>query len=71
MEIKMEYVESDYLEYIGYDEDSSTLRIQFKGDKTFDYYDFPESEWHELREADSKGKFFHSRIKGQYDYSEV
>lgn len=43
------------------------LTIQFKGGSTYDYERYPENDWDEFREAESAGRFFHSRIRGQYE----
>ena len=60
------YVESSMIESIGFDESASTLEIEFKGGVVWQYYDFPEYLWYELQQAESKGRFFHNKIKDQY-----
>ncbi|MBX9636993.1 MAG: KTSC domain-containing protein [Nitrosomonas sp.] len=56
---------------MGYDEDSSTLEIEFKNGATYQYFDVPEVVFTELRDADSVGGYLAARIKGTYRYSKV
>ncbi|BBJ23102.1 KTSC domain-containing protein [Candidatus Nitrotoga sp. AM1P] len=64
-------VTSSNVESIGYDEDSSTLEIEFKNGATYQYFDVPENVFTELRDADSVGGYLAARIKGTYRYSKV
>lgn len=71
--ISTEPVESSNLERVGYDRKTSTLRVIFKGrgddpSRVYDYPMVPEPEYKKLMEAESKGKFFNSRIKPMYAY---
>lgn len=61
-----QYVDSSMISSIGYDSQSSTLEIEFKGGVVWDYPGFPEYLWYEFEASDSKGKFFHQNIKEQY-----
>lgn len=64
-------VVSSNVESIGYDEDSSTLEIEFKNGATYQYFDVPENVFNELRDADSVGGYLAARIKGSYRFSKV
>lgn len=64
-------VDSSNIESVGHDEDSSTLQVEFKNGGTYQYFDVTEEEFIGLRDADSPGKYFASRIKGTYRYSKV
>lgn len=66
--IPTEPVESSNLERVGYDRKTSTLRIVFGGNRTYDYPMVPESEYKKLLAAESLGKFFNTRIKPMYAY---
>jgi len=59
-------VTSSNLRSIGYEPENSTLEIEFKSGAVWQYYDFPESAWHEFDSVESHGKYFHSDIKGKY-----
>lgn len=69
--MEMIYVESSNIEAVGYDEDSSTLQVEFKNGGTYQYFDVPERVFEELRDADSVGKYLAANIKGVYRYSKV
>jgi len=56
---------------IGYDENSYTLEVQFRGGGIYQYFNVPPQVFEEFINADSKGKFFHKEIKGIYEYSSV
>ncbi|MDO3377708.1 KTSC domain-containing protein [Geoalkalibacter halelectricus] len=64
-------VDSSNVEAVGYDEDSSTLQVEFKGGALYQYFDVPENVFIELRDADSVGKYLNAKIKGVYRYTKV
>ena len=64
-------VSSSNLVAIGYDEASSTLRVEFKTGGTYDYYDVPQGEFDGLRTASSHGEYLARNIKGKYRYARV
>jgi hypothetical protein len=65
-ELEMLPVRSETLREIGYDPESATLRISFKSGGVYDYANVPESRWEGLRNAVSKGSYFHRYIKDKY-----
>lgn len=69
--MEMIHVESSNIEAVGYDEDSSTLQVEFKNGGTYQYFDVPEHVFEGLRDADSVGRYLASTIKGSYRYSKV
>jgi len=66
MEMKM--LTSSQIESVGYDNDSSTLRIKFKSGGTYDYLEVEPSVHQELLQNTSPGKYFHSNIKKVYKF---
>jgi hypothetical protein len=68
--IPTEPVQSSNIEAIGYHRQTQTLRIAFKSregpPRVYDYPMVPEREYQKLMEAESKGRFFNSRIKPMY-----
>jgi len=64
-------IESSMIRSIGHDADSATLEIEFNSGAVWQYFDFPESTWHEFEGAVSQGEFFHSDIKNQYSETQV
>lgn len=69
--MEMTHVDSSNIEAVGYDEDSSTLQVEFKNGGIYQYFDVPENIYEGLRDADSVGKYLASIIKGSYRYSKV
>lgn len=69
-------VTSSNIDAIAFDEENSDLYISFLNKKTgsstlYKYANVTQEVFEELRDADSKGKFIHSRIKGRYEYNKV
>lgn len=58
-----EPVSSSNLASVGYDAATATLEIEFHSGGIYQYYNVPESLFHDLFNAPSKGKFFHKYIK--------
>lgn len=69
--MEMHFVDSSNIERIGYDSNASTLRIEFKSNKTYDYFNVPESVFNELRYAASVGSYHATNIKNSYSYAQV
>jgi len=60
------------LQAVGYNEESSTLRVEFLNGTMYEYYNVPIEIFHDLLNAGSKGQFFNSNIKkGGYPYSKT
>lgn len=67
-----EDVKSSNLNEVAHNTRTSKLRLTFKeGGTTYEYDDVPRSVYESLRNAESKGKFFHASIKGKYNYRKV
>ncbi len=69
--IPLEEVESSNIVAIGYHRQSQTLGIRFQQDRYYDYPMVPQSEYELLMAAESKGKFFNTRIKPMYGHCSV
>lgn len=68
MPFEMKPVEnSSNLQSAGYDPDTQTLRVEFKGGKQYDYHGVPEemhqSFWSAPKNGSSHGSYFHSIIE--------
>lgn len=67
--ILMFEVDSKNLKMIGYDPNSRTLRIVFKSQpEKYDYKGVPPELFSGLKNAESKGRFFFSKIKGRFEF---
>ena len=69
--MEMQFVDSSNIERIGYDANSSTLRIEFKSNRTYDYSSVPEHVFNELKSASSVGRYHATSIKNSYPYTEI
>lgn len=69
--MEMHSVDSSNIERIGYGSNSNTLRIEFKSNRTYDYFNVPESVFNELRHAPSVGSYHATNIKNSYSYAEI
>ena len=56
---------------IKYNDETYILEVEFNNGGTYEYYDVPITIWENFKLADSKGKFLHEYIKGNYRYSKV
>lgn len=56
-------VESSHIKSIGYDGPSSTLEIEFKTGSIWSYQPITQEGWEEFLKSESKGAFFHEKIK--------
>ena len=66
-----ESVQSSMITSIGYDENTSTLEVEFNSGAIWQYYDVPGSIYYDMMNSGSLGKFFHSNIKRQYREAQV
>jgi hypothetical protein len=62
---------SSNLVSVAYDVSSSTLEIEFKGGRVYQYFDVPESVHQALMTATSHGAYFASAIRGHFRYAQV
>ena len=62
---------SSNLVSVGYDNDTMTLEVEFKGNSIYHYFDVPEIVYQELMRASSLGRFMHANIKNNYRYTKV
>lgn len=69
--MEMQFVDSSNIERIGYDSNSSTLRIEFKSSRTYDYFNVPENIFNELTNAPSVGGYHAKNIRNFYAYIEI
>ena len=64
-------VTSSNIASIGYDENTSTLEIEFLNNSIYQYFDVPQQIYQGLMQADSHGQFLAQNIKGVYRYSKI
>ncbi|MBK7216570.1 MAG: KTSC domain-containing protein [Candidatus Promineofilum sp.] len=64
-------VTSASLAAVGFDSATQTLEVEFQNERVYRYYGVPWVVFADLQEADSKGRFFNSRIRNRYPYVRV
>ena len=64
-------VQSSNIASIGYDEDSSTLEIEFLSGGVYQYFDVPINIYQGLMAASSHGQYFAQQIKGHFRFVKV
>jgi len=69
--MKRTAVESSNLASVGYDEETKTLEIQFHSGGIYQYDEVEKEISDELMNAESKGRYFMSMIRGAYSYSRI
>jgi len=68
---KPEEIDSSMLGNISYDATTQKLLVTFKGGSTYEYFAVERAIYAGLRDAESKGKFFHKHIKAHYRCKQV
>jgi len=71
--MKREAVDSSNIKSIGYDPETQVLEVEFnyRGGTVYRYKGVPMTVHAGLMEAESKGKFLNSEVKGTYEYEQV
>lgn len=66
--MQMTPCDSSLISAYGYDAERSTLAVTFKNGGTYHYANVPPHVYEDMTSAESVGKFFLRRIKGNADY---
>lgn len=53
---------------VGYDGEAAALELAFHSGGVYRYDDVPREVYEGLLRADSKGRFFHDHVRGEFDY---
>ena len=69
--ITMIPVESSNIAAIGYDKETKTLKVQFKGGADYFYKGVPAEHFAKLKDADSLGSYLGKHIKGTYPHEKA
>lgn len=64
-------VTSSNLLSIGYDVETNTLEVEFKGGTVYQYFDVPEDEYDSLMSASSQGVYFAAHIRENYNQEKL
>jgi hypothetical protein len=69
--MRLKPVDSEMLEYVGYDAKQKILEVVFNSGDRYQYLNVPATVYEELMSADSIGQYMHKHIIGHYDYRRV
>lgn len=64
-------VASTSIRSVGYDDEDDRLEIEFHSGGVYQYLDVPERVYTDLLGADSRGRYFHDEIRGQYSFRQL
>ena len=69
--MRLKPVDSEMLQYVGYDAKQKTLEVVFNSGERYQYFNVPASVYDELMSAESIGQYMHRHIIGHYDYQRI
>lgn len=64
-------VASTSIKSVGYDDEADRLEIEFHSGGVYQYLDVPERIYTDPLGADSRGRYFHDEIRGQYSFRQL
>jgi hypothetical protein len=62
---------SSNISRVGYDADAKQLTVHFKGGGRYSYAGVPDEVYKALLAADSKGGYFHTHIRGEFEATKL
>lgn len=74
MKIGIQEIKSSNLKALTYDSEIQELIIEFNGkenENKYKYKKVPQKVIESFLQAESKGKYFHSDIKGKYEFEKI
>ncbi|MDP2629667.1 MAG: KTSC domain-containing protein [Candidatus Harrisonbacteria bacterium] len=66
-----EPIQSSDIKSIGYDPETRILEVEFHSGRIYQYANIGENVHHELMKSDSKGSYFNTHIRDQYQNTKV
>ena len=69
--MEWQYLESKLLAASAFDEGKRILYLRFRSGEVYRYFEFPEDQYRELLEAESRGRYFLSNIRNQFRYERL
>jgi KTSC domain len=64
-------VQSSELQWVGYEESSRLLEVEFHSGEVYRYFSVPAGLVLELLEAESIGRFFNAHIRSKFRFEKV
>lgn len=69
--MKRKPVKSSNIASVGHDKKTKTLEVEFKNGSIYLYKDFSLYMYKNFMKAESQGKYFNTKIRGQYTYEKL
>jgi hypothetical protein len=66
-----QYFESKLLASSAYDDSKHILYLRFRSGEVYRYFEFPEGQYRELLDAESRGRYFLSHIRNRFRYERL
>jgi hypothetical protein len=66
-----QYFESKLLEASTYDGGKRILYLRFRSGEVYRYFGFPEEQYREFLDAESRGRYFLSNIRNRFRYERL
>ena len=57
---------SSLIARIAYDDDRRTLKVGFRDERAYVYFDVPPSVFHSMKASPSAGRFYNEEVKGRF-----
>jgi KTSC domain len=64
-------LDSRMLAAVAYVPKTATLYLRFRSGEIYAYFDFPEALYQEFLQAESRGRYFLSHIRGRFRYQRI
>ena len=64
-------LESKMFAAVAYSPKTATLYLRFRSGEIYAYFDFPEAQYQEFLQAESRGRHFLSHIRGRFRYHRI
>jgi hypothetical protein len=64
-------LESKMLAAVAYEPKPRTLYLRFRSGEVYGYFEVPENQYQEFLQAESRGRYFLSHIRGRFRYQRI
>jgi KTSC domain-containing protein len=64
-------LESKLLEASAYDAEKHILYLRFRSGEVYRYFEFPDGQYQNFLDAESRGRYFLSHIRNQFRYERL
>jgi hypothetical protein len=64
-------LDSKMLAAVAYVPETGTLYLRFRSGEIYRYFDFPEDQYQAFFQAESRGRYFLSHIRGRFRYQRI